>query len=52
MDLGTKILLIIAFLILDLFSVFVPITAIAIVAIIIAKPAWFKQFVDELYSKQ
>jgi len=52
MDLGTKILLIIIFIILDFFSVFIPLTAVAVIIILIAKPQWFKEFVDELYLKK
>lgn len=52
MDLHTKIFIVILILLLDLIAFIVPVTAIIIIVIIIAKPNWFKEFVDELYESK
>lgn len=52
MDLHTKIFFVIAILFLDLIAFILPITAIVIVVILVAKPMWFKEFVDELYESK
>lgn len=52
MDLGTKIFLVIAFLIVDFIVFFIPLSTILILVIIFAKPLWFKKFIDELYSSK
>ena len=47
---GTIILIILA--VVDAFSVFVPIVAIAFLAIILFKPMWFFNFIKNIYSNE
>lgn len=46
-----KLMIAIAILVFDLITPFLPITVILGFVIVLVKPLWFKEFVDELYSE-
>jgi hypothetical protein len=52
MDNSIKIILVILFLIIDMATIYIPMTPVVLVIILLAKPDWFKKFVDELYLKK